>query len=141
MWKINISYPLIRTFTCAYQGVRNVRFSENLSCFVFLKHQFWDWPFCFIIDEISSRLVLWKPRLTVFQGIKNDHYCYDSLPFVLKRIKIKSLIKQSCWFEQKHTRTLSTNIDQASSFCSNRIDAFVFSIAVAQTFTFCVVSF
>ena len=26
--------------TCAYQGVRNVRFSENLSCFVFLKHPF-----------------------------------------------------------------------------------------------------
>ena len=26
----NISYPLIRTRTCAYQGVRNVHFSENL---------------------------------------------------------------------------------------------------------------
>ena len=26
--KTNISYPLIRTRTCAYQGVRNVRFSE-----------------------------------------------------------------------------------------------------------------
>ena len=24
----------------AYQGVRNVRFSENLACFVFLKHPF-----------------------------------------------------------------------------------------------------
>ena len=34
--KTNISYPLIRTHTCAYQGVRNVRFSENLVCFVFL---------------------------------------------------------------------------------------------------------
>ena len=38
--KRNISYPLIRTRTCAYQGVRNVRFSENLACFVFLKHPF-----------------------------------------------------------------------------------------------------
>ena len=26
--------------TCAYQGVRNVRLSENLACFVFLKHPF-----------------------------------------------------------------------------------------------------
>ena len=26
------------TITCAYQGVRNVRFSENLTWFVFLKH-------------------------------------------------------------------------------------------------------
>ena len=33
--KTNITYPLIRTRTCAYQMVRNVRFSENLTCFVF----------------------------------------------------------------------------------------------------------
>ena len=26
--------------TCAYQGVRNVRFSVNLACFVLLKHPF-----------------------------------------------------------------------------------------------------
>ena len=39
---------------CAYQGVRNVRFSENLGCFVFLKHPFWDSPFYLITDE------LWK---------------------------------------------------------------------------------
>ena len=38
--KTNISYPLIRTRTCAYQGIRNVRFSENLVCFIFLKHPF-----------------------------------------------------------------------------------------------------
>ena len=37
--KTNISYPLIRTRT---YGVRNVRFSKNLACFVFLKHPFWD---------------------------------------------------------------------------------------------------
>ena len=28
------------TRTCAYQGVRNVRFLENLACFVFLKQRF-----------------------------------------------------------------------------------------------------
>ena len=38
--KRNISYPLIRTLTCVYQGVRNNRFSDNLACFVFLKHPF-----------------------------------------------------------------------------------------------------
>ena len=48
--KTNISYPLIRTRTCVYQGVRNVRFSENLACFVFLKHLFWDSPFCLITE-------------------------------------------------------------------------------------------
>ena len=57
--KTNISYPLIRT--CAYQGVRNVRFSENLTCFVFLKHPFWDLPFCLIVHELLVNLLIGKP--------------------------------------------------------------------------------
>ena len=40
---------------CAYQGVINTRFSENLACFVFLKPPFWDSPFCLITDELSFR--------------------------------------------------------------------------------------
>ena len=36
--KTNIFYHLICTCTCAYQVVKNVRFSENLTFFVFLKH-------------------------------------------------------------------------------------------------------
>ena len=51
--KTNISYPLMDKRTCAYQGVRNVRFSENLSCFVFLKHPFSDSPFA-LLPTISS---------------------------------------------------------------------------------------
>ena len=41
---------------CAYiyQGVRNVRFSENLACFVFLKHPFWDSPYCLITDVLAA---------------------------------------------------------------------------------------
>ena len=31
-----VVYPLTCTYTCPYQGVKNVRFSENLVCFVFL---------------------------------------------------------------------------------------------------------
>ena len=34
--KTNISYPLTRPLTWAYQGVRNVQFSENLANFFFL---------------------------------------------------------------------------------------------------------
>ena len=34
-----------------YKWVRNVRFSENLAYFVFLKHPFRDTPFGLIIDE------------------------------------------------------------------------------------------
>ena len=51
--KTNIFYPQIRTRTCAHQGVRNVRFSEHLTCFVFLKHPFWDPHFhliCWILE-------------------------------------------------------------------------------------------
>ena len=33
-WKFNISYPLIYTRTCAYQGVRNISFSENFACVI-----------------------------------------------------------------------------------------------------------
>ena len=43
--KKNISYALIRTRKCAYQGVTNVRFSEDLACFVFLLPPFGDLPF------------------------------------------------------------------------------------------------
>ena len=53
--KTNISYPLTGTFTCAYQVVRNVCFSENLTCFVFLKHPFRDSPFCFITDSYTLK--------------------------------------------------------------------------------------
>ena len=41
----------IRRRTCAYQGVRNVCFSENSVSFVFLKHLFWDSLFCLITDD------------------------------------------------------------------------------------------
>ena len=33
--KTNISYPLIRTRTCSCQGVRHIRFSEKLTCYLF----------------------------------------------------------------------------------------------------------
>ena len=56
--KTNISYPMIRARTCAYQRVRNVRFSENLACFVFLKHPFWNLPFYLITDGMSLFSVL-----------------------------------------------------------------------------------
>ena len=54
--KTNISYPLICTRTCAYEWVRNARFSENLACFVFLKHPFRDLPFYLITDNFLKKL-------------------------------------------------------------------------------------
>ena len=60
--KTNLSYPLIRTRTYVYQGVSNVRFSENLACFVFLKHPFRDLPFCLITDGVSNEI---RPELVI----------------------------------------------------------------------------
>ena len=43
LWKIEEDIYIIvgnKTKGGVYQGVRNVRFSENLACFVFLKHPF-----------------------------------------------------------------------------------------------------
>ena len=47
--------------TCAYQGVRNVRFPGDLTYFVFLKHPFWDSPFCLITDEFTSVVHFYTP--------------------------------------------------------------------------------
>ena len=61
----NIPYPMIRT--CAYQGVRNFHFSENLTCFVFLKHLFWDSPFCLITDDLLQCLSVFCSKCTANQ--------------------------------------------------------------------------
>ena len=42
-------YPNVRP--CVYQGVKNVCFSKNLTCFAFLKYPLCDSPFCLITDE------------------------------------------------------------------------------------------
>ena len=52
--------PMICTRTCAYQEVRNVRFSENLTCFVFLKHPLCVSPFCPITDDILHHVLQGK---------------------------------------------------------------------------------
>ena len=58
--KTNVSYHLTRTRACVYQGIRNVRFSENLACFVFLKHLFWDSHFWLITDKLNESYTIKK---------------------------------------------------------------------------------
>ena len=50
--KTNISYPLIRVCTCAYQGVRKVSFSENLA---YVLNE-WSPLFFHLIEIIDFRL-------------------------------------------------------------------------------------
>ena len=63
--KTNISYPLIPLRTCAYQEVRNYRFSENLTCFVFLNVRFEIRPFALLPTTSGFYLnwILWEKTL------------------------------------------------------------------------------
>ena len=63
--KSNVSFTLIHTRRCAYQGVRNVHFSENLSCFVFLKTHFEIHPFALLPTVLSGVIKLDTTRTFV----------------------------------------------------------------------------
>ena len=100
--KTNIFYPVIRTRACAYQGVRNVPFPENLACFVFLSHPFWESPFFLITGDIYFLGFAEKERrLSGFRFLKKSLIHYKSVypkchfVFLINR-NVKSEIK--FWF-------------------------------------------
>ena len=69
-----------------HQGVRNVCFSENLACFVFLKHLFSISPFSLITEEISEFLFINKRNVSKEEqssGKSRLHkrLLYDKQPF------------------------------------------------------------
>ena len=86
--KMNISYPLIRTRTRAYQGVRNICFSENLGGFVF----------CLITDEIlfywdigtqNTELIVLKPLdYEAKQSFRLDVVAFDGKTFIKTKVTI-----------------------------------------------------
>ena len=75
-WKTKIYFSRIRIRTCACQGVRNVSFSENLACFVFLEHPFWDsflpYYHLFVMAAIQKELSGYKlKKVLKTKGLKN----------------------------------------------------------------------
>ena len=50
-------------------GVRNVRFSENLAWFVFLKHTFWDSPFRLITDDLQFANIYKAIQIRTLQNV------------------------------------------------------------------------
>ena len=93
---------MIRTRACAYQGVRNVPFPENLACFVFLSHPFWESPFFLITGDIYFLGFAEKERrLSGFRFLKKSLIHYKSVypkchfVFLINR-NVKSEIK--FWF-------------------------------------------
>ena len=69
-----------------YQTVRNVSFSENLACFVFLWQPFWDSVFCLITDDIV------KTSINVFtinkHKLGNDEEGSEPIEITISRPKI-----------------------------------------------------
>ena len=76
--KTNISYPLIRTRTYVYQGVRNVRFPENLAYFASSKHRFWDSSFWLLANELA-RFAIFSFPWPYWAKIVNGQILYTTL--------------------------------------------------------------
>ena len=75
--KANIYYPLICTGMCAYQGVKNVCFPENLARFIFLKHPFWGSPFCLIAHKHTAENLKivheYHPGILIAKPLSSGH--------------------------------------------------------------------
>ena len=52
--KLSKKQIFLRVRMCAYQGVKNFRFSENLTCFVSLRHPFSDLPFALLLTNSKN---------------------------------------------------------------------------------------
>ena len=80
-----------------------VRFSQNLACFVFLKHPFWDSPFSLITNEFNETVLVYLLRIlfkikililfhwTELQFI-SDYYGTD-LPFLHNLIRVFVIVQ------------------------------------------------
>ena len=82
--KTNISYPLICTSTCAYQGVRNGHFSENLATL-------FSWNNCFEI-RFFPLMLLW-PSVS-------RYFCHFSIISIKHCSALKPSGKPHCSFEK-----------------------------------------
>ena len=70
---------------CAYKGVRNVRFSENLACFVFLLPPFWDSPFCLIANDLLCFLIETRKDLDAnLLMYINEHFLFAVYKYYLE---------------------------------------------------------
>ena len=87
---LKTSVSLLRT--CAYQGVRNIRFLENLACFIFLKHGFEFRPFALL--PTICELALAYNSLPWFNLITDFRNLFQTF---MHRILKKMSHMQQCW--------------------------------------------
>ena len=87
---------------------RNARFSENLACFVFLKHPFWDALFCLITGEnnkiyssgCSYRTRSWLVRRLGWQKFLKCKFRSSRLRIFFKIVVLKNFAifgENLCW--------------------------------------------
>ena len=98
----------VGTRTWAYQGVKNVCFSENFGCFVFLKHSFWDSPFCLITDDLTFRHVLTSNHMFGKAILDKMPECiFENFEiFRAKRGQFQNFQKSRGWFIPKIVQTM-----------------------------------
>ena len=64
--KFSEKLTFLTSWSCVYQGVRNVCFSENLASYVFLQHRFWDSPFyCQRTEAANYHKIIFLDNLTI----------------------------------------------------------------------------
>ena len=114
-WKMNISYPLIHKRICAYEGVRNVRFSENLACFVFLL------PFCLITDNFPNlRKKEWQKILILSKINHINLFLYKNcmfLTFTLTKEPPRVIYSNKVSIQTHRSKSVSELLEVATGKC------------------------
>ena len=99
--KTNISYPVIRTRTCAYQGLSNVSFSRN---FTYVLKEWFKTPWHVRVTlKAQGILFLTKTCLKYLQNVENRYKSGRIYPKKTESKEIKSCTCSqlySCW--KKH---------------------------------------
>ena len=92
--------------SCMYQGVPNVGFSENFTCFVSLKHPFWDSPFWLITDSLFVGIIPFPKMMKSFYqsnriSIENLQVSKKFTSYILQALFVKtSVLKVSENFQK-----------------------------------------
>ena len=124
---------------CAYQRVRNFRFLENLTCFVFLKHPFWDSPFCLITDYLSCKLksIIQISLLYVFRIGCLKHWLAESLRKLLLKFFLVSLFLLANNIRKCRTRALILIFWQSLK-PTHDLDFYMWEMLIAQSICNCI---
>ena len=84
--KTKISFPLIRTRTYSYQGVRNVHFSENLVCMFSSNTRFEIRPFTLLLDLRHERVKEIHYQFKWMSSVKSQYLPSNQIEHILSQL-------------------------------------------------------